>query len=149
MQSKETKEHKGGVSCETIFGSDWLGFVGIALSRRFEDRHGFQLDSITEDQAVLLIKAKLEKEANKYIKEWNDEGIQVENGRWGPFIRFGKKNFKLLNVETGKKMTLEEAQTVTLDFVKDQIRQQGGELDQKGDGSAKKTSRKKPTKAKK
>jgi len=104
---------------------------------------GFKLDTITEKQAIILIKAKLEKDANKYIHVWDDEGIKVENGRWGPFIRFGRKNFKLLN-DNGEKMTLEEAEMVTLNDVKKIIKAQGGDPDKK----KKKATKKKKTKAK-
>jgi DNA topoisomerase I len=38
-----------------------------------------------------LIKAIGEKEENRFNQNFPDEKINVENGRWGPFIRFGKK----------------------------------------------------------
>ena len=41
-----------------------------------------------------LIEAKVKKESNRYIQQWPDEKISIENGRWGPFIRFGKKMLK-------------------------------------------------------
>ena len=34
--------------------------------------------------------AKVKKEANRFIQRWADEKISIENGRWGPFIRYGK-----------------------------------------------------------
>lgn len=52
-------------------------------------------ENITQEEAEKLIVAKLEKEANRYIHQWPEEKISVENGRYGPFIRFGKKNFYL------------------------------------------------------
>jgi DNA topoisomerase-1 len=50
--------------------------------------------SITESEAVELYKAKLEKEANKYIQEFAS-GIKVVNGPYGPYITDGKKNAKI------------------------------------------------------
>lgn len=49
---------------------------------------------ITETEARDLYKAKLEKDANKYIKEF-DGGIKVVNGPYGPYITDGKKNAKI------------------------------------------------------
>jgi DNA topoisomerase-1 len=64
-----------------------------------------------------LIEKKVEKEANRYIHKWDDEKIAVENGRWGPFIRFNKKSVKLPKVDN-KRMTPEEAKELTLEEVK-------------------------------
>lgn len=50
--------------------------------------------SITESEARDLYKAKLEKDANKYIKEF-ESGIKVVNGPYGPYITDGKKNAKI------------------------------------------------------
>lgn len=49
---------------------------------------------ITEAEARELYKAKLEKDANKYIKEFAS-GIKVVNGPYGPYITDGKKNAKI------------------------------------------------------
>jgi DNA topoisomerase I len=77
----------------------------------------YNLDTITLEQAHELIEAKLEKESNRYIHNWEDEKISVENGRWGPYIRFGKKIVKIPKVD-GKKMTDEDAKSFTLEDVK-------------------------------
>ncbi len=50
--------------------------------------------TITEDEARELYAAKLEKDANKYIQEF-DSGIKVVNGPYGPYITDGKKNAKI------------------------------------------------------
>ncbi len=50
--------------------------------------------SITEAEARDLYKAKLEKDANKYIQEFAN-GIKVVNGPYGPYITDGKKNAKI------------------------------------------------------
>lgn len=74
-------------------------------------------DNITEGQAVELIQQKIEKEANRYIHHWPEEKISVENGRWGPFIKFGKAIVNLPRVDGGK-MTNDQARTLTLADVK-------------------------------
>ena len=51
--------------------------------------------TVDMERAAVLIEAKKESEANKYIKVFEeDKDIQVLNGRWGPYIKFGKKNIK-------------------------------------------------------
>ena len=48
----------------------------------------YDFDSLSDEDAQALIAAKIEKEANRYIHNWEDEKISVENGRYGPFIKF-------------------------------------------------------------
>ncbi|GJM36165.1 MAG: DNA topoisomerase 1 [Saprospiraceae bacterium] len=74
-------------------------------------------DELTTEEAFELIEAKIEKEANRYIHRWEEEKIAVENGRWGPFIRFGKKAVKLPKIDD-EKVTPEKAATLTLEEVK-------------------------------
>ena len=77
-------------------------------------------DLITAQQAVELIEAKIEKEANRYIQHWPEEKISIENGRWGPYIKFGKTMVSLPKVEGGK-MTVDQCRTLELADVKAMI----------------------------
>jgi DNA topoisomerase I len=63
--------------------------------------------SITESEARELYKAKLEKEANKYIKEF-DNGIKIVNGPYGPYVTDGKKNAKITKDTDPTTLTLED-----------------------------------------
>ncbi|MEP6927835.1 MAG: type I DNA topoisomerase [Ginsengibacter sp.] len=75
----------------------------------------YNFDTLTQKDCNELIEKKIAKEANRYIKRWPEEKIAIENGRWGPFIRFGKKMLKL----TGKgKNTPDELASIELDEVK-------------------------------
>lgn len=74
-------------------------------------------ETITQAQAAQLIAAKIEKEGNRYIHLWEEEKISVENGRWGPYIRFGKAMLNLPRIDGGK-MTAEHARSLTLADVK-------------------------------
>ncbi|MEL6389465.1 MAG: type I DNA topoisomerase [Bacteroidota bacterium] len=76
----------------------------------------FDPDTITMDEIHGLIKIKAEKEANKYIKQWPKEKIALENGRWGPFIRFKKKSIKIPR-EKGEKLDPEKLKEWTLEDV--------------------------------
>ncbi len=74
-------------------------------------------EKITVDEAIGLIAAKVEKEANRYIKRWEKEDIAIENGRWGPFIRYKKSSITLPKVD-GVKPTASDAEQLTLEQVK-------------------------------
>ena len=50
--------------------------------------------TITEEQAVALIEESLNKESKRVIAEFPG-GIQVLNGRYGPYIKQGKENYKI------------------------------------------------------
>jgi len=76
---------------------------------------------LTAEEAIELVKIKEEKEANRYIHRWEDLKLSVENGRWGPLIRFGKKKFNLPKKEDGSRVTPEEAAKFTLEQVKEMV----------------------------
>ena len=78
----------------------------------------YNFDNLKQADMNELIDAKVKKEANRYIQRWAEEKISVENGRWGPFIRFGKKMLKLPRKADDTKYTAEEAATFTLEDVK-------------------------------
>lgn len=75
------------------------------------------LEYITLEQAIDLLEKKLDKEANRYIQKWDKEGVSIENGRWGPYIRFGKNFVKIPKID-GEKVTQELAAALTLEQVK-------------------------------
>jgi DNA topoisomerase-1 len=50
---------------------------------------GMTAEEITLEEAIELVKKKQEAEANKFIKAFDDlEGVQVLNGRFGPYIAY-------------------------------------------------------------
>jgi DNA topoisomerase I len=71
--------------------------------------------------AIRLIEEKRVADANKFIMEFEEEGIQVLNGRWGPYIRKEKKNFKIPKEVEAEKLTLPEV----LDIIKNQPAKRG------------------------
>lgn len=92
----------------------WDGMF-INVPRRYD------FDNLTKADINELIDAKVKKEANRYIQRWADDKISLENGRWGPFIRFGKKMLKMPRKADDSKYTAEEAAAFTLDEVKQMI----------------------------
>jgi DNA topoisomerase-1 len=84
----------------------------------------YNFDNLSQKDCDELIEKKIEKEANRYIQQWPEEKIALENGRWGPFIRFGKKMMKISAKPQGGKYTPEEVATLSLEEVKKMIVQQ-------------------------
>lgn len=84
----------------------------------------YNFDALTPEEIEELIEAKLTKEANRFIRQWPEEKIAIENGRWGPFIRFGKKMLKLGRRADNQKYTAEELANIDLEEVKKMIEAQ-------------------------
>ncbi len=83
----------------------------------------YNFDNLAQSDINELIETKIEKEANRYIQEFPELKVSIENGRWGPYIRFGKKMLKLS--KPGKsKFTQEEAAAVSMEEVKAMVEAQ-------------------------
>jgi DNA topoisomerase I len=81
----------------------------------------FDFDNLSQNDIKELIDAKVVKEANRFIQNWPEEKIALENGRWGPFIRFGKNMMKLVGGGASGKYTPEELAVLPLEEVKKMI----------------------------
>ena len=69
--------------------------------------------TIELDRAIELVKEKQEQEKNKYIKTFDeDKDVQVLNGRYGPYIKIGRKNFKIPKDKKPEELTLEECRQI-------------------------------------
>lgn len=84
----------------------------------------YDFENLSQKEVEELIEAKLDKEANRYIQQWEEEKISIENGRWGPFIKFKKANFKIPKKLDDTKYTTEELKEISLDQVKKWILEQ-------------------------
>jgi DNA topoisomerase-1 len=85
----------------------------------------YNFDFLSDNDIRELIAKKIEKEANRFIQSWTAEKIAIENGRWGPFIRFGKDMLKLgRNPATNEKYTPEDLAALSLEDVKKLIVEQ-------------------------
>ena len=69
-------------------------------------------DTITYDEAVELIKESLEIQKNRVIKEFKSKEIEVLNGKYGPYIKKGKKNFKIPPIHEAKDLTLKDCEEI-------------------------------------
>ncbi len=70
--------------------------------------------NITFERAVEIILEKRESDANKLIKSFTEqEDMQLLNGRWGPYLKIGKNNFKLPKGTEAEKLTYDECITIS------------------------------------
>lgn len=95
--------------------------------------------TITLDTAIRRIEEKRENDRNKLIKAF-DNGVQVLNGRFGPYISYNKENYKIPKTLKAEELSLEKCMEL--------IEQQGPK--KKSSGTKKATATKtKRTNAKK
>lgn len=88
----------------------------------------YDFENLSQDDIHELVSKKIEKEANRYIKIFEEEGIAIENGRWGPFIKIKKKNVKIPTKADGEKYIAEELKEISVDQVKSWIEDSHPEL---------------------
>ena len=73
----------------------------------------YDFDNLTYDNIVELIEIKKQKEIDKYIHQWDDEGISVQKARWGRFnIVQGKIKIELPKTFNVKDLTLDEVKKI-------------------------------------
>jgi DNA topoisomerase-1 len=68
--------------------------------------------TVTLERAREVIRLKQEADASRIIQDFPDAGIQVLNGRYGPYITDKKKNAKIPKERDPKSVTLEECRTM-------------------------------------
>jgi DNA topoisomerase-1 len=68
--------------------------------------------TVTLERALEVIRLKQEADANRIIQDFTADGIQVLNGRYGPYITDRKKNAKIPKDRDPKALTLEECRTL-------------------------------------
>jgi len=86
------------------------------LPRKLGDRYGDKYVSMKEDdpytvelpRALELIAEKIKADAERLILDFEEQGIQVLNGRYGPYITDKQKNARVPKDREPKTLTLEE-----------------------------------------
>ena len=69
--------------------------------------------SITLEEAQELIEKKRQDDSNKILATYSEEpGLQVLNGRFGPYIAFNKKNYKIPKGTDAASLTLEQCREI-------------------------------------
>ena len=70
--------------------------------------------TITKDRAIELIIEKRNNIANSLLKEFSDDAdMKILQGKWGPYIKYKKKNFRMPKTTDIEKITLEECIKLT------------------------------------
>jgi DNA topoisomerase-1 len=67
---------------------------------------------VSLERALEVIRLKQEADANRTIADFGADGIQVLNGRYGPYVTDGKKNAKIPKDRDPKTLTLEECRVL-------------------------------------
>lgn len=107
------------------------------VSLKDEDPH-----IVTLEKALELIREKKEFDANKEIKVFQEEGISVLNGRYGPYITDGTKNARIPKDREPASLSLEECQEFLANAP---VRGQRGKKKTTKKAAANKTDKKKTT----
>ncbi|OMP31638.1 type I DNA topoisomerase [Mangrovimonas sp. DI 80] len=73
----------------------------------------YDWDNLSQSDIIELIEDKIQKEKDKLIHDWKEEGIRVEKARWGRHnVIKGKVKVELPKTEDVSKMTLDEAKAI-------------------------------------
>ncbi len=111
----------------------------------------YDADNLNEEQILEIVITKEEKEANRYIQNWPEDGLSIQNARWGPVVKYNKlkrKNFKIPLVN-GEKASPEYLKTVTLEDVKSWVEAEApGTIKEKAKKKAPAKKKKAPAKKK-
>ena len=68
--------------------------------------------TITLERALEVIDEKQKADAAKNIKVFEEEGIKVLNGRYGPYVTDGKKNARIPKEQEPESLSLQDAQAL-------------------------------------
>ena len=73
----------------------------------------YDFDALSDADIIELIETKKQKEIDKLIHNWEEEGIRLEKARWGRFnLLKGKTKIELPKTTKAEKMTLKDAQAI-------------------------------------
>lgn len=73
----------------------------------------YDWDNLSDDDIVTLIEEKIQKEIDKVVHNWEDEGIRVEKARWGRHnVIKGKIKVELDKTVDATKLTLDKAKAL-------------------------------------
>ncbi|MFW6328276.1 MAG: topoisomerase C-terminal repeat-containing protein, partial [Bacteroidota bacterium] len=80
----------------------------VSLEKNVDDPMSIELE-----RAIELIEKKREKEKNKIIKKFNNDGeLFILRGRYGPYISYNKENYRIPKGKDPEKLTYEEVKEI-------------------------------------
>ncbi len=69
--------------------------------------------SVALERAVELIEIKREKDKNAVVKVFQEDAeLQILNGRWGPYVKYKKKNFKIPKSAKAEELSFEDCMKI-------------------------------------
>ncbi|NMH89812.1 type I DNA topoisomerase [Flavivirga algicola] len=73
----------------------------------------YDWDNLSDEDIIELIETKIQKEIDKVVHNWEEEGIRVEKARWGRHnVLKGKIKVELAKTVDVSEMTLDEAKAI-------------------------------------
>jgi DNA topoisomerase-1 len=102
---------------ETAAGETVIANVGrfgpyVKYGARFVSLKEDDPYTVTLERALEVIRLKQEADAARLIQDFPDDGIQVLNGRYGPYVTDKKKNAKVPKERDPKSLRLEECKAM-------------------------------------
>lgn len=80
----------------------------VSLEKNVDDPYTVQFD-----RAIELIEAKREKDRKALIKTFEEEPeLRLLNGRWGPYISYKKKNYRIAKGTEAEKLSLDDCMKI-------------------------------------
>lgn len=74
---------------------------------------GVDPHTVTEEVCIEIIKEKRQKDAEKLIKTFDEDAtVKILNGRWGPYIEYGKANVKIPKDKEASELSFEEVKAL-------------------------------------
>ncbi len=94
--------------------------------------------SVDLERAIVLIEEKRKADREKFIKSFDEDAdLQILNGRWGPYISYQKKNYKIPKDTEPKELSFEDCMKLI---------KEGGKKTTKKAAAKKSATKKAPTK---
>ncbi|HTN68678.1 MAG TPA: type I DNA topoisomerase [Dysgonamonadaceae bacterium] len=68
---------------------------------------------VTKEESIVVIEEKIKKDKEKIIQTFEEEpGLIIQHGRYGPYISFEKKNYRIPKSQKPEELTLEDARKI-------------------------------------
>jgi DNA topoisomerase-1 len=84
----------------------------VRYGSKFVSIRGDDPYTITLERAIELIEEKKLADANRIIRDFGESGVQILNGRYGPYVTNGKKNAKIPKDREPAQLSLEECEAL-------------------------------------
>jgi DNA topoisomerase-1 len=70
------------------------------------------VETVKLDEVVEVLEESIKQKKNRVIKEYKSKDIFVLNGKYGPYIKKGKNNYKIPEYKEAKELTLKDCEEI-------------------------------------